>query len=252
MLDLWQLDLADPRLAAVVAEAEDWLGEADRALLHKRTGAAARRFLLGRWLMRRALGAATGLPPQDLAFTLGTNGKPECAVAAARGIVCNLSHSGDRLVLAVARASAIGVDVEAAGRGTQALRVGRSFFPEVEQRLLSGLPEDRAEAMALRLWTVRESLSKAAGRTVWDGLKEVGLDPSGQRMALRGLAEAGDQKARAGWQAADGPLGGDCHLAVAVVDGGADCLRHALPLIDPLDRAQGGHWVPETIWQADA
>lgn len=248
MLQLWLLGLDDPRLAGMEAQACDWLEESDRALMRQRKGDAARRFLFGRWLMRRALGKLSGLSPQELVFTLAPNGRPECEAARERGLVFNLSHAGNRLVVAVARAAAIGVDVEERRRAAQALRIARTFFSEPEQHNLAGLPEEQAQAAALRLWTVRESLVKAVDGTVWDGMKGVSLDPGGSRMALDGLKRRAANAE--GWQAAAGLLGASHCLALAVGGCETDWLRYPVPVVDPLEGTPRDHWMPELVWQA--
>lgn len=54
-----------------------------------------RRFLLTRGALRRRLGSYLGVPPQDLRFAYGANGKPSLSTPSSSSLSFNLSHSGD-------------------------------------------------------------------------------------------------------------------------------------------------------------
>ncbi len=118
-----------------------------------RTRAAA-----ARGQLREALGEALGRPPASLRFVYGESGKPALE---AGELHFNLSHSGDRALLALAHAP-IGVDLEL-HRSAGYEEVGRRFFAAGEvARLLALAPADRA-AEFFRTWTAKEAFLKCTG-----------------------------------------------------------------------------------------
>lgn len=241
-LQLWLLDLDDPHVPAVVAEAQRSLDHNDCILLRQRRGDAALRFIMGRWLMRRALETATGLPADQFAFTIGPNGKPECAAATAQGLACNLSHSGRHLALAIGRTASVGLDIELVSRSAQALRIGRSFF--LERHLLLELADEPAGNLALQFWTAREALAKAMGGTMWEILEGVRLDPASRIIWWSDICTPlGEQ----GWSVAVGPAEPGSMISVAVSE--PHDFRHPIPIVNCFTRARFGEWSPTLVWQ---
>jgi 4'-phosphopantetheinyl transferase len=130
------------------------------------------RFLAAHALARLVLAGHLGIPAPALTFHAtcrecgaGDHGKPRLGMAGA-GLEFSLSHSGTRVVLAVARDAAVGVDVER-------LNVQRDFaalIPAVlsaaEQPAVADLPDAERAGAVLRYWTRKEALLKATG----DGL----------------------------------------------------------------------------------
>src|SRR5690606_12276124 len=82
---------------AELARADRFVHESDRA-----------RLILGRGLTRRAVSALTGMRPRDVRFTRSGEGKP----VVHPGPAFNISHSGDVVLVALAAAGRLGVDVE--------------------------------------------------------------------------------------------------------------------------------------------
>lgn len=180
--------------------------------------AVRRRFLLGRILTRRVLSKYLATPPAEIVIDRTEQGAPVLVAPAASGLAFSLSHSGREMVLAVARARRVGVDLEDAGRLATVLEVGRHFFSEEERARLETLG-GAAGPHAMMLWTLKESVVKAMGSTVWAGLTGVRLTVEGR--ALRWLsAPPGDGDAGT-WDLAVGHWGDDHVLAMAVDRGDA-------------------------------
>jgi 4'-phosphopantetheinyl transferase len=139
---------------------------------------SARRFLLGRCLLRMGLAQHLGVRPEELRFNRQTKGKPVLWHPDVEGLCFNLSHSDEETVLAIARCCALGVDLEALSRGASAMRIAERFFPLAERQQILSRPEGR-ESAALKLWVLKESVTKAVGQSVWDALTSVCLDTSG-------------------------------------------------------------------------
>ena len=96
----------------------------------------------------------------------------------------NLSHDGPEAVLAVARGSALGIDMTALDRAEAVLRISRRFFSDAERREIEGLREENALG-ALKLWALKESIVKAGGNTVWQGLSDVSLSIADGRIVWK-------------------------------------------------------------------
>ena len=132
----------------------------------------AKQFQLGRILMRRSLAAHLAMNPGELQFSYGLNGKPELQAAIAGGLVFSLSHARSSSVMAIAYAERIGVDMEMLSRASPVLGIARQFFSAEEMRHIESHSETAAEE-ALTLWCLKESIVKASGSTIWEGLAKV-------------------------------------------------------------------------------
>ena len=129
------------------------------------------RYLAAHALARLVLAAHLGTAAAGLGFAAvcrqcgGTDhGKPRLR----RGnIEFSLSHSGERVVLAVARDAALGVDVERLNARRDIAAVIPEVLSAAEQHALAAVPAAEERALALlRYWTRKEALLKATG----DGL----------------------------------------------------------------------------------
>jgi len=154
------------------------------------------RFATGRLIARAALGRRTGQAPDAVELDAtcprcGAQHAKPVAGGAAAGLELSISHSGDRVAVAVAEGAQVGIDVEgpsALGGGD-----GRDLWEAVlrpsEQALVARLPEElRAEAF-LGAWTRKEAILKATG----DGLEVAmtGLEVSPATAPPRVLSSAG-------------------------------------------------------------
>ncbi|TCR16053.1 4'-phosphopantetheinyl transferase superfamily protein [Streptomyces sp. BK205] len=115
------------------------------------------RFTTGWALARRTLSGLTGTAPSALVFDRSCehcgdpgHGRPRLATDA---LSFSLSHSGDRVLLAVCDTGRVGADVEAAGRSTDALA---RWVLHPEEPPIEG-PE------LLRGWVRKEAVAKASG-----------------------------------------------------------------------------------------
>ena len=164
---------------AEVARVSGWLapGEHARAARFGRE-VLSRRYILGRALLRWALGNALGLPPPAVPIVRGVRGRPQ--LAGDTGIDFNVSHTEGVALIGIARAGRIGVDVERADREVRAEGLARKFLTAAEQATLTPLPEAERRSHFLRYWTCKEAMSKATGE---------GLSAPFRRLEVR-LADA--------------------------------------------------------------
>jgi 4'-phosphopantetheinyl transferase len=129
-----------------------------------RDGAHRRAFVAAHAATRVALGRCLDIPPAGLRFAYGPRGKPELA-GSLSDLRFNLSHAGDRSMLAIAVGRAVGIDIERE-REIEALDIARRFFSPLEQSALASTSPDGRLAAFYRCWTRKESFIKASG----DGL----------------------------------------------------------------------------------
>jgi len=158
-----------PTLATYRIPADDRLARYERALgllpadrrarIHGfRQPADALRSLLGELLVRSLIGERLGPDVARAPFARGPHGKPR--VAGHADVHFNLSHSGDWAVCAV-DSQPIGVDVERIVPLTPA-DLGAALSP-AERAYLDGLAAAARPVALFRLWTLKESHTKALG-----------------------------------------------------------------------------------------
>ena len=149
---------------AQLAEATRWLTPDEHARLARfKVAHAARDYLLGRWLARRALADHTGVAPSQWSFELSRHGRP---MPQAQGVSAapdlNLSHGGGLVVCACAAGLEVGVDVESVDRPMPRAGLER-FLPQGELASLRAVPAAQRCDRLWRLWTLKEALLKAMG-----------------------------------------------------------------------------------------
>lgn len=120
----------------------------------------ARRFALGRAMLRIVLGRYLDRAPESLCFTYGEWGKPRLPESGAPYF--NLSHAGPLALLAVAPFE-IGVDIEAKRDDIDVRAVARVFMSEPERAHLDSLGERDRQATFFAYWCCKEAYMKACG-----------------------------------------------------------------------------------------
>lgn len=151
--------------------------------------AARRRHLVARALLRLELAERLGCGPDRVLFDFGDQGKP--AVRGDGRWRFNLSHSHDRVVLALRPAADIGVDIEYHGRRSRITDLAAHYFAELERAQLEALPPALRRRRFFQLWTLKEAYAKARGESLWATLAGTALDvdgPDGPRLHLAGAA----------------------------------------------------------------
>lgn len=169
---------------ATVAGFPDLLDDGERSRLDSIFQATERRrFLAAHGATRTILAGLTGMPPGDLRFETGDNGKPRLAGGSA-GLHVNLSHSGELCLLAVARRE-VGVDVQQMPPGLDPVAMAARRYAPAEADLVAGEGEGAAE-LFIRLWARKEACVKAAGGRLMQGMKLPAVGASPLRVAQPG------------------------------------------------------------------
>ena len=151
--------------------------------------------------------------PSSVCFVAGDNGRPtlhcpDADAGAADLIDANVSHSGGRLLVAVARGVAVGVDVEQ-HRPRNVERIATRVF--VADELAAWHDEPDPLAGFYRMWARKEAVLKAEGR------------------GLFSLRAAIATPAAPGWSVVDLDVGEGWSAAVATPSAAVDVRLHTWP-----------------------
>ena len=182
----------------------------------RRMGSARRRheFLVCRGALRRVLGGALGIEPLAVPILEGAHGKPSLAPGRRPALGFNVSHSGERFVVAAAVGMAPGVDVERVRPHRDLSSLARRFFSPAEQEEVAAA-RDPLQAF-YRVWTRKEAVIKADGRGVAIGLARFDVN-AGEPPALlhaRWAGAAPDEAAHWSLHPIEAPPGYTAALAV--------------------------------------
>jgi 4'-phosphopantetheinyl transferase len=179
-IDLWLLSTEGVD-AADLAQLKACLSPAEQAQLQRRRlPHIQQQFILSRGCLRYLLGQYTGRSPGSLRFSYGPQGKPALEFAAEDGIApqFNLSHSGQRILIAVSGADwvgAIGIDIEAVRSVRYLPELCRRWFTPAEAQTILALSGYEADCHFLRYWTGKEACLKAMGLGIADSLQRLEL-----------------------------------------------------------------------------
>ncbi|WP_248964389.1 4'-phosphopantetheinyl transferase family protein [Sphaerisporangium perillae] len=124
------------------------------------------RFVTAAWLLRTAAGAQLDISPEKVPVERRCpncdkpHGKPH--VVTDDGLHVSISHSGNRVAVALTTAGAVGVDVEQVPTAPVSELVGCALSRN-EQEVLKTLPERHQQAGFARMWVCKEAVLKATG-----------------------------------------------------------------------------------------
>lgn len=119
-------------------------------------------FIICRGALRLLLGAYLTSPPADFLFKLNQFGKPSLQGPAAN-LHFNISHSGERGLIAISRDFEVGVDIERHREPHDASGIARMIFSQQDLGEWLRLPEEAKTGAFYRAWTRKEAVSKAMG-----------------------------------------------------------------------------------------
>lgn len=180
-IDLWLLSTETVE-AADLAVLKTCLGPQEQAQLQRLgTARAQRQLTLSRGCLRHLLSRYIEMAPGALSFSYGWRGKPALDPASyGKGTVpqFNLSHSGERLLVAVSGAAgvrAIGVDLEVLRPVTHLPGLCRRYLTPREAAQVLAQPPSQVDQQFLRYWTGKEACLKALGLGIADSMQSLEL-----------------------------------------------------------------------------
>lgn len=187
---VWHLDLDDvgDQNAAGAMLTED---EAHRARRF-RNGSDRARWVAGRAALRRILGDYIGVVPDRLRFAYNDYGKPALAESGSDSLpLFNMSRAGQFALCAVARCSALGVDLQGVPNGATYESLARNYCVAQEQRLLEQVSAAERQSAVCQLWAYKEAYLKARGTGLSIEIDEVVVDDflTGRATLVRASSE---------------------------------------------------------------
>ena len=135
-------------------------------------------------VLRAALGASRGVPPECVDLQRDALGKPFVP----GGPHCNLSHTPGLIAIVVADRPC-GIDAETRSRSFDLLALADRYFARREIDWLDTLPPPARPDGFLRLWTAKEAWLKATGKGLRVPLSSVAVDLSGTEPRLADPAD---------------------------------------------------------------
>jgi 4'-phosphopantetheinyl transferase len=168
-------------------------------------------FTIARAILRSCLGAASGVEPVEIAFTVGAHGKPRLASPSAE-FGFNISHSRGAVALALVRGREVGIDVEKIRTDIRAEALAARFFSKRENERLSRLSGTEMLTAFFDCWTRKEAVLKAIGAGLSLSLAsfDVSLDPDRAEL----LATRWEENHQITLQHLDAPEGYRAALAI--------------------------------------
>lgn len=132
-------------------------------------------FILGRGLLRQILADGLKTSPSALQFSRNAQGKPFLENGK---LEFNVSHSRDRLLIAVTAGRAVGVDIEFRRNGISIETIAKRWFSPEEQAFLQtlGNPMDGF----FEIWAKKEAYVKALGIGIYKDLNTFAV-PVGEK-----------------------------------------------------------------------
>lgn len=129
--------------------------------------------------------------PEDWQFEYGKKGKPKLVASqqVRSGLIFNISHSGDWLVIAVVcqteshAMNELGVDIERYRESTNIYPILNHYFTTEESESLLALPNNKQRDRFFDLWALKESYIKAKGLGLALSLKSFSFDFSEAKTA---------------------------------------------------------------------
>ena len=130
----------------------------------------AKSFILCRGLLRRILGESLDVDPSTLVFEFNGHGKPFLENT---NLEFNVSHSRDRLLIAVTFGRAVGVDIEFRRNNVNMDAIAERWFAPEECALSQGAPArsniegENSTGPFFDIWAKKEAYVKALGQGIF-------------------------------------------------------------------------------------
>jgi 4'-phosphopantetheinyl transferase len=175
-IEIWSLYLPDHR--EETAACRDLLDgdELDRAGKFI-ASSDAERFILCRGLLRKLLAGRLQTDPATLRFSRTPNGKPFLENSL---LEFNVSHSRDRLLIAMTQGRAVGVDIEFRRDGLSLHAIAKRWFSPEENAFFTAA--EHPQRAFFEIWSKKEAYVKALGTGVYKALNTFSVPSGGESL----------------------------------------------------------------------
>lgn len=179
-IDLWSVDLAGVARDRLEALSADERKRAQRMERLRGTRAPAA-FAPSRAALRAVLGCYLGVAATSIELELGEHDRPTLRGAGRKALDFNLSHTGERALIAVGSPLRVGIDIERVDATRDISGLAARFFTEAEGEVIFA-SEDPVRTF-YRFWTCKEAYLKAIGTGLSRSPRsfDIRLDASGGR-----------------------------------------------------------------------
>lgn len=158
--DIWRVSLDRYAVSAQWADSTLSADESERAArFHFEKD--RQRYILAHASLRDILSRYLQCEQGEIKFTTNNYGKP--VLLSAQEVDFNISHSGEFVLIAVARRHKVGVDVEHFRKDLEHDRIARRFFSQAENQEFSAIPHEQKVIAFFNCWTRKEAYIKAHG-----------------------------------------------------------------------------------------
>ena len=183
-VDLWVARLtAEPMTPEAASACAAVLSQSERdAVARFRHRGRREQALVARALVRQALSRRLGGPPKSWEFQREPSGRPR--IAGGHGLDFNIAHCDGCVVLAIADAGRVGVDVEPFARAPAIRDVAARILAPKELADLSGLDPEAQDRRLVMLWTLKEAWAKAKGDGLGMDFRTLAFEAVGDRFVL--------------------------------------------------------------------
>jgi 4'-phosphopantetheinyl transferase len=131
-------------------------------------------YVISHGKLREILSSYIHTAPEKIQFDVSTFGKPFIvADGKPHNLKFNLSHSANRMLVAVGYYDNIGVDIEVWNDKVDCHAIAKECFAEVEATYWKGLSDSAKPGAFYRFWTRKESFAKAVGAGISLGVSQV-------------------------------------------------------------------------------
>lgn len=175
-IHLWLINLGKEKISNSQIEKELGPDEMHRAE-KMRSIVARNQFMTCRFILRQLLGLYLQCDSKRISLIANEHGKLRLKNSPEnRGLVFNLSHSGDRLLLAVGVDVALGVDIEGDRIFQDIDKIADYCLTDAELQFWKTLSGEERHENFMKFWVSKEAFAKATGRGIALGLKNIELN----------------------------------------------------------------------------
>jgi len=140
-----------------------------------------KKYVKTRGVLRKILASYLDVEPKCVGIKIGDYGKPYLAEDS---VNFNLSHTGNKFVLAVGNVGDMGIDLEQHKDRKNLSGLVEKCFSDEERVYWHSLSEMQKTQMFFRFWVRKEAFVKAVGRGIALGLEQCVVDPESQAFFL--------------------------------------------------------------------
>lgn len=167
-IDIWVVDIKDFAYEDLLSLTSGWLSKQDRQRVERfQFQEHKKQLFMGRYLLRTVLSRYGDFSAGDWRFENNRYGKPFIASAQlekmSKPLFFNLSHSQNKLVLAIGRHEFLGIDIEYGLRPRRVEKIAKRYFSSSEIAGFDVLEKEQVQRRFYDLWSLKEAYIKACG-----------------------------------------------------------------------------------------